>query len=65
MSDTPAIDISDVWFSYGGPPVLRDVTLRVAPRDRARAGAVPPAVVFRGEDDVARDRARVDVDAVP
>jgi len=33
MTDTPVIDISDVWFSYGGPPVLREVNLRVAPRE--------------------------------
>jgi len=29
--DTAAIDIRDLWFSYNGQPVLRDVTLSVTP----------------------------------
>ena len=30
MDDSPAIEIEDVWFSYNGPPVLREVRRRVA-----------------------------------
>ena len=30
MTQTPAIEISDLWFTYDGPPVLREVNLRVA-----------------------------------
>jgi len=33
MDDSPAIEIEDVWFSYNGPPVLREVSLRIARRE--------------------------------
>jgi zinc transport system ATP-binding protein len=29
MAETPAIEISDLWFSYNAMPVLRDVNLRI------------------------------------
>lgn len=33
MAQNPDIEIKDVWFSYGGPPVLRHVNLAVEERD--------------------------------
>jgi len=33
MSDSPAIEIQDLWYSYTGPPVLREVTLRIERRE--------------------------------
>jgi len=33
MADPAAIDIKDLWFSYNGQPVLREVNLRIAPRE--------------------------------
>ncbi|MEN6406853.1 MAG: ABC transporter ATP-binding protein [Thermoguttaceae bacterium] len=39
-SSTPAISLSDVTFSYGGPPVLENVTLSIA--ERAAVSVVGP-----------------------
>jgi len=33
MSEPAAVDIRDVWFAYNGEPVLREVNLRIDPRE--------------------------------
>jgi len=34
MTDTPAVEINDLWFSYGSQLVLREVNLRIQPAER-------------------------------
>ena len=34
MTDVAAVEISDVWFSYGDQPVLREVNLRIGAGER-------------------------------